>query len=456
MQASDIHPKRVEFLNKEAIRVAALLQPLDEPISEPSGYKGGGSVAHLNALELGPFDGPIIHKAYDTLSKGKVVAIKSCTGRKCIGYDVQGYREFTKLVNATCKESIINELVNEAFVLETAFSWALQVSQADDSVSYLDFLAGRINEKTDLYKIYFPIINLHISNFFRIGNAEFIYFTREHINKIVSSVVDDNPNYIDGTELLEELSRYSGQVFVSCTVVAEQEKAVEIAFKRCALALDVLKSCSRVTIEPGETAGFDIDSRVRFTQRSEVLFTKANDMSEFTITMNTAQFPYAIDSIEWANMLDLGLKSFSDFLLRSDSESNELISLIISSIERYANALSEKDLHKRVVELYTILESLLLKNENSPIIDSVAKYLVMLIEKNKENRYQCASHIKGMYKVRSGLVHHAKRVDFSTGDLKKLQLYVFTLLHNLIIKSEVYSDKKSLLTDIDDALMGAF
>jgi hypothetical protein len=198
MQSLDIHPKKAEFLNREAIRVAGLLRPLDEPVSEPRGYKGGGSVAHLNALELGPLDGPIIHKAYDTLSKGKVVAIKSCKGRKCIGYDKQEYLEFTKFINATFKENAINELVNESFILETAFSWVIEFNQGSCSISYLNFLEGRINERTDLYKIYFPIINLHISNFFIIGNVEFVFFTKDYISKVTNSVIDGNPNYSDG------------------------------------------------------------------------------------------------------------------------------------------------------------------------------------------------------------------------------------------------------------------
>jgi hypothetical protein len=180
----DIHPVKAEFLNKEAIRVAGLLQELDEPLSEPTGYTGKGSVAHLNTTELGPFTGPMIHKLYDISSKRKVVGIKSCEGRKCIGYDTQNYGEFAKLINATVKEKAVNELVGDEFIAKAAFSWVIKFSKLDVVVDYLEFLDNEIQLGTDLYKIYFPVINLHTSIFFRIGDVEFMYYTQDYIKSL--------------------------------------------------------------------------------------------------------------------------------------------------------------------------------------------------------------------------------------------------------------------------------
>jgi len=248
--------------------------------------------------------------------------------------------------------------------------------------------------------------------------------------------------------------QYQGRVLATYFHKAEMDKAVEIAFGKCALAIDVLKICSRALIDPAYTSSFDIDTRLKQPPTSEVLVTNPDDIMSLTIKTQANQFPYEIGRREWDQMHDHGLVEFSDFLLALDNSPTELRELIARSITRTASALSNKNLHQRVVELFTVLESLLLKNENSSIQESVSKYLSLIAFTHKEDRIECDRVIKTMYKVRSSLIHHGKEADFENGDLLLLQLCVNRLLLALIAKAESHPNKQSVLAEVDDLILG--
>jgi len=457
MNILDIHPQKQLFLNKEAIRVAQLIKKIEEPDVKRNRDEIQGSIAHMQAEDWSDkLIGSSIHKTLLSVSSKEILSIKECDKKNCIGYDEDTYKEFKKLIFAANKEMSINSLITREKLEEASFRWAIDFYKKLNVPDYVAFLSDFIDENTFLYKIHFPVSNLHISSFIKIGNVNFEFFTKEYFDYYQYAFLTKNPNHSD-PEIFSFLRKnYQGHVFATYTIKASRDKAIQIAFEKCSLAIDILKTCSNTTMLPNEVLGFDIDSRIKFAPRSEIISTKPDDITEFKIDMTGDQHPYNIDNNQWKLMNMLNLKLFSDFIQKTEGSSSELENLITNSITRYGIALSHRDLHQRVVELYTILESLLLNDESSPIIDSVAKYLSMLVEKTKENRYKCAKLIRSMYKVRSSLIHHAKKINFEVDDLRDLQLYVVNLLIILISKSDLHKYKRSILNEIDDAIMGAY
>lgn len=153
-----------------------------------------------------------------------------------------------------------------------------------------------------------------------------------------------------------------------------------------------------------------------------------------------------------------GLDAVSKLLqkLPVEKKQTELQRLVVRSLRRFASALSEHNLHRRIADLFTVLESLLLIDQNAPIMDSVTKYLSKLIYKDLEERKQCIALVKKMYAVRSMYLHHAKEESFETGELAHLQVNVLLLVVKMITKSIDYETKAELFKEIDDAIIAAY
>lgn len=448
----NIHPQKAESLNKEAVRIVSLLKVLEDTPAYPRG-KTRSSAEHMIPTVMGPFEGPVTIRS--VLSKG-TLAIKQCVQNECVGFDEHTYKDFAKLLGQLEKEKLINMQASLTYLEGVALTWMVDTYKGKRTPPFLDFILDEIDNHSFLYKIHFPVFNLYIDNFFKIGNVTFDFFTKEYFDSQLAYRLQSSPQAdVSGYE--SNRKKYQGKVFATYTIKAQIDKGREIALKQCALAVDVLKICSITTNQPDEHLGFDIDSRLNHPSTSEYIATRPHDIETFTVSMSAYQLPYRIDEARWREMHELGLGEFSDFLLSYDEEENELKSLIANSITRYGNAISETSLHQRVVELFTILESLLLKDEKALIAESVAKYLSRLVYtgKHKDKRKECMNLIREMYKVRSGLIHHAKRVDFKIEDLRLLQICVVYLLLALIRKLKDHTTKKSILEEIDDAILEA-
>jgi hypothetical protein len=453
----NIHPSKVEYLNNEAIRLSALVQIIQEkPVIQPK-RETKGSVEHMEPFILSEIKGPIIHKTVKSVSSNEILTIKECEKGQCLGYNEEIYKEFRKFVEAIYKEEVVSNKLTIESATNASFRYVIDTYKKLKTPPFIDYLTEFIEDNTFNYKIHFPISNLHIAGSFSIGKVEIMFFTKEYFDELENYYANTDPNYSNRVKEYETRRiRYQGRVFATYTVKAEKEKAKEIAFQNCAIAVDILKMCSRTTLSPDEKLGFDIDSRINRASESEIILTNPNYIDKFEISYKRNLPPYELYEAEWKTMQSYGLKTFSDFLLASNSEKNELHKLIINSITRYGNAISQPDLHQRIVELYTILESLLLNNEDVAIMDSVTKYLSRLITKQKEERVECIKIIKSVYKVRSSLIHHGKKVSFDLKELAKLQLYIVQLLLNLINKSRTHSLKKALLDEIDEAILNAY
>lgn len=442
----DIHPKKVAYLNQEAQRLALLLQTEIGSKEKPTTSPEKGSVTHLVPQVINDIENFII-TAHD-----EPLVFKRASKGMYTGFDAASYQEFKKLVAAAEKETAVNTRVSTEFVKDKSFHWMLDTHNGETTQPYCEYLSQAMDDASSIHRVCFPVANLHIGARFVIGNVEFTFFTKEYFDAMAnayaqSDVADEFPD-----ETLRE--QYQGRVLATYLHEAEMDKAVEIAFDKCALAIDVLKVCSRALVDPAYTASFDIDTRLKQPPTSEVLVTNPNDIMSLTIITRANQVPYEIGRREWDQMQDRGLVELSDFLLTLDSSPNELRELIARSITRSASALSNKNLHQRVVELFTVLESLLLKNESASIQESVSKYLSLIAFTHKEDRIECDRVVKTMYKVRSALIHHGKEIDFEINDLLILQLCVSRLLQTLIEKADSHTNKHSVLTEVDDLIFG--
>jgi hypothetical protein len=146
-----------------------------------------------------------------------------------------------------------------------------------------------------------------------------------------------------------------------------------------------------------------------------------------------------------------------NLLIRKDkNETCELEDIALEALSRFALALSNKDLHNRITEIFTSLESLILRNTDVGILDSLCKYIPKIVSKNLEERKKVQKGLKEMYAIRSAYIHHGKRREINLNELKMLQIYLRTMILKFCILSAKYKTKNSILAAIDEAINEAF
>jgi len=376
-------------------------------------------------------------------------------GNKEIGFDEQTGKRFQKFVTTLHNDNNIKTIISRKFIESKAWEWIFQTKRdAKANCNFSNYILSEMENAIETHKFYFNIVYLNIETPFTIGRVEFGYFTSEYFEKYSEAFAQHQPN--EENPYIWMKTHYKGNVYAATTISAEKEKAEEIALEICSLSMDVLKICSNTIDFPHAPIHFDIDRRSRINPQSEVVVESPDFVKGLHTNLSRPAYPYSLDNAQFDYIKTRRLNIFHNFILTLSTDPSELEKLVVQGIKRLATALSNENHFQRIGELFTILESLLLINEDSPIIDTVSKYSSKLITKDKETRKTIIKTLKDMYKVRSSWVHHAKEREFQLTELASLQKIVHALLLSLIAKTKTHKMKKELLEEIDDAILGAY
>lgn len=431
-----------EYLDREAFRLIEFICEKEEAIKQESAELKG-SLGEMNTIDISAqIIGPSTSSTCDVFDQ-EIEKWKKFNNT-LIGFNKVNYTYYKKFIDCILKDKTISTLVSYSFIDKYTFDWFVKSYKEKKCVcDFTTYIMELINDSIKEWETKFLLLYINIEKPIKIGSVEINYFPKDCFSFLENS--DAN-----ALKILRE--KYVGRVYAKCVVRAEKEKAIEIGRELCLQAIDVLKICSPTLRFPQLEINFDIDMRAKMVQSSEIFISFPNS-EEVTITQINNVIPFLVGNHEFEIMKINNLEVYNNFLLsNSGRTSTELESLLFNSIRRFGNAISNENKHQRVVELFTIMESLLLPNTNSPIIDSLTKYCPKIITKNVTDRNHITDLIKNMYGIRSGLIHHAKENKLSMKDLSNLQLIVNSLICNLIVKTNNYQEKKDILNEIDEAI----
>lgn len=409
-----------------------------------------GSQAEQQAIDMTDriVGGSII---YGSALEGSGEYIKRCQNGQCVVLRGEGIERFRKLIHSVSKEREVYAAVTSRFVEQTLFKWLIDSHDNKRAAQSLSVhLINTIEAAIRTYKVHFLIMHLDIKRPFQIGQCDFGFFTRSFFDSLQGKGPSD-PN--SGFAVARE--KYQGKVYVAIEIRAEAQRAGEIALEHCGLAVDVLKICSDTLDDPTYKLSFDIDRRVRENLMNETILCEVGRADSFNVTYTRQPNYHAIGDEEFARMKSRQCGDLHRFLLSLSASPSELEKLILNAIRRFGAAISTAILHQRTSELFTILESLVVENNDSRIIESLCKYCSRLIFKKVSDRVDAIRILKSMYEVRSAWVHHAKAKNFDMNDMRRLQLIVLMVLLSLIQKSKSVRTKKEVLAEIDGAILAA-
>jgi len=434
----------VEHINKEANQILNLIQEFTN-VGRENNYNKG-SIKERPALELAPLSDKPSRKSKLSIT-GKRIDFKECYQGKCYGFDEKGYEIVLKFIKKIHRRKEINQLISFDCILDFALDWFMKSYKQNISQSFDLYIVNQMNNEVKEYVISFPVLYLELEGKLKLGNTLLHFYTQNEIDALKKHYEPKVIKYLE-----KELK---GQVIISHQVKAEKKKAKEIAYKECSLSIDVLKLCSITSFVPDYKIVFDIDVRTTKVSSSQVIYQQIPDSNSFQFEITPNSNFYILDTQTWMEIQN-DITLFHSFLLNKDLANTELTNLIIRSIKIYASAISDDNLNQRIVNLFTIPESLLLKDSDVGVLDSLKKYLPKLIATEANERVYIKKLITKMYSIRSAMVHHAKEKDFEMKSLKELQLMITSLIISLIIKTNTHQKMDTILQEIDDAIEEAY
>lgn len=345
------------------------------------------------------------------------------------------YRKYKDFINRLLNTEEFNGKVTFKFLELEVFRWLISIKEnAKVDISLFSFISNRVEQEKIDEVFYFPIINLDIEKIFKIGYVEFTYFTKEYWD-IMFTQSNFEKDFFNSVFR----NNYQGKVLASIPICGIADKAEELAKKQVELAVDVLKLFGPTIAFPKRVANFDLDYRLNYLVSTEYLTRHLDEEYKFSIVQNGNYYPVkfttkTIDGFQNDN------NKISKFIL---SEKNvELDKIIRQSINMLANCLTISDLHLRIANMFTLLESICLEEErDNKITSKTLARIPKLLTQNFEEKEFAKLLINEFYEIRHKFVHKAIRLPINFDNLgyfqEMIKLLIFRLIDNRHLLNKV-------------------
>lgn len=445
--------KAIEYFNKSAKELASCVVAFNPPTAPaPASKSLSSSHKNVPTINLSDLGAHLENLRID--HDGKLEQIYKSTSVGWIGIDKNNISVFSKLINGIFTKV---DWIEHKTLEDIAFEWIISEYLGGQKEDFFTYLENWKSKNVREYNVFFMLKNLAIETPFHLGKSSIMYFTEESLDAIFKRL-KHKPNKLE-RKLIK--NKFLGSAVAVCHVSgAEINKARGMAFEECALSVDTLKMFSPVIESPQQYITFDLDSRtLDVIYEQDVLAFEVTTNSQSLIRLNYSfsrprPSQLVIDNEHMDSMSSKGIGFAHKFL--AEAKKTELCQLIIQSIRYFGAALSQSDLHRRIVDVFTVMESLVLRNEDDGILSTLTTYIPKIVTKDLEDRKSITSMIKRMYKIRSGVIHHGKKGEFEMHDLVMLQKCLRLLIINMIELTDKHTKKESILQEIDNAINQAY
>lgn len=112
------------------------------------------------------------------------------------------------------------------------------------------------------------------------------------------------------------------------------------------------------------------------------------------------------------------------------------------------------DRSERLLSFFTALEALLTSNDkNDPVTQTISRYVAAIYTQDVQTRVVVYNQIKGMYSLRSSVVHSGRR-DVLWQDVISLQIYVETIFWIVLTRCDLSMSQDRFMQSLADASHG--
>jgi len=334
------------------------------------------------------------------------------------------------------------QFVSQVFIKDSIVKWIFEIRTTGEKLS--SYLQDAMNKSIKSYRFAFPIHHAIFSE----GNLCL------HVTEDVTFETLLVPEQVQ--KISQELLPIKKNTIFACTtVLGENNYAREAAFDKCSFAVDIFKLCSEFSRNPyNSKSSFDIrnENLNKDISLSFCWDLSSNDKDEVYVSTSLNSHPSKVDNAYINYALKNNLKEFSYLYSECYSDNPSSIALFLKrAIRKHSSATSEHEKHDRVESLCSVMDMLVL-NQKGSIVQSLKKYVPVLIEDCPEKREKLSSFIGKMYNIRSQHLHHDNQIDVSWQDVYFLNFVVFNLIYRIMIIRDSYDDIESIYKDIDKTM----
>ena len=434
-----IPQKKKEYWDKKIVEIldAIIKEPIESLATELEGVDENSVVIDSKSI--------LSSRDFEVDSNDNIINASYVKEHWRYIIDDDTWKEVDKCINDFYKLEKIKEIISKDNLRDIILSWLFD-PKIRESIGFTQKIEDELNSYRKEYIVYFPIPYLEVTTPYRITNDINIgRLPDKNLRNCLSNLRSDvcHPN----------------TVFVYTQLCGEQKFVANKAYDSCSLAVDVMKICY-LTFSPNQIEYcLDIDNNISYPSINRCFIQDVSSSDRIFVNEDVNVHVLDLDKNAKQILEDHCINDYSIFIDRIYKQTRtELEEVLTSAIRAYSKALSCKNKYDKIVDLCSILDSLILVNNQDSIKQSLRKYVPLIITDNVENRKTIREHIDKMYDIRSQYIHHRKTDNIITEvDMFHYNVIAFNLITQLVLiaNSGKYKRMDEIIKAVDKKLNAA-
>jgi hypothetical protein len=438
--ADDLHPDAAANFAQRAAELLQKLRPA-EPLPSRNFH---GPTPHI-AAALGQNDIDKIGHLSDTDVAGEETARTGAAGDMMLALSGEDYREFVRLAQSLQRTRQLASSVALGTVKTLLFDWLLTTRAGAQEEDLPEYLIRSCRELVKRHTIVVPVHELFTESPHRLGRVEIRPISGEQIDKWLADLATQTPSLGDKISYIESRwrKRMQGRAASFCIIDAELRHARATALLHTEHALAALRLFSVGTLHPRARSTCVSWGREHLVREFTLSFGDNEPIASYEAMSLIGGPPsWALPDADFALFWKSGLEELSD-LLSADSRSS-LDDDILKGMLIYSRAALSSDVTEKLLHVFVMLESLLLKNDTEPVQAKLAERVAFIVGRDANERLAIEQTVKRSYGLRSKFVHHGAHID----DLQTVQAllhHAFYCFFGVLRNRANFEDRNALL-----------
>jgi hypothetical protein len=425
----ELHPKAIANYDERAARLVTSLAPdpweaqikarWAQPSVDPGIYAEALPEGAVTKFEIGDsyMDG-----------YGREVAKYFNDETRNIGLFDDGYKNLIKLAEEIQNNKTLRDLVSKNLVKDLIFDWIRDNHKQRSSSSMTEYVLTECGKQIKEFEIWIPVSKLLLfGTNIRVGRVTFKSVTKEMLDAYLGDTPEMTAEVRVGAKRIR--SELQGYAAAAIKVVAEPQRANEIAYDEADKALSLLRFYSPVNSDPTRVSYAAILGE-QHEDSFHRLVVENGKIINYHCGLLDKGSPYW--QLDQSYVEDLtGLDILSALLSRKDR--TDFQEKLLAALLQYSRNCLARDPSDKLVNILVALESVILQNENEPLGKNVGERMAALIGSTVDDRKRILVNVAKTYRLRSSFVHHGKRISLDELEtLKEFMMNAWRCLGSLV------------------------
>jgi hypothetical protein len=350
-----------------------------------------------------------------------------------IGLFDENFRNLVRIAEGMQRTESLRNTVSAELLIDLIFNWVEQRYKKLSTVPMTEYVLGECEKRIEELEIWLPISKLRIASELVIGKITFKTITRKMLDDWQAQGPPKTPDHEAAVKQFIDQKRREMQGDAAATIkmVAEPERAAQIAFEEAERAVSLLRFFSPANFDPQLISYCGISGTQHLDYRRFLILREQVGIEFSTGFADKSRKSWELSNSDIQLYRTHGLDILSSLL--NKPKRTKFQQELLDALLLYSKSCLAKNFSDKLIYILIAIESMFLKNSSEPLGTNIGERMAYFAGHSAKEREEIADNLKKIYSLRSSFLHHGQTITIDhLGIMEEFMITAWRCLQGLV------------------------